>query len=406
MALIKGKQLANGTITATQLASDSVTTAKIADANITAAKLNISGQAWDLSAASAVSVPAPSADAHAATKGYVDAVKQGLDVKASVRLATAAALENWDPNTTNKTLTAPSVGATSIDGVSIASGNRILVKNQSSGAENGIYVVTTVGDGSTATVLTRADDFNTSEKVTPGAFTFVEEGTANADSGWVLSTNATITLDSTALAFTQFSSAGVVTAGDGLSKNGTTLSVNLAAASGLEFFTGGALRVDTGNGLTFSTNELVVNAGDGLGFDAGALKVNVGNGIEISSDAVQIKVRNSSVGTHADGLQAAVNYVQTEAVGSSLSTDNASTSLTMDATPAGDSFVQVLVNGVMIELGDGVKTKDAYFSADNGSTARAISAIAAGDTLYWNGGIAFTLETTDRIDIIYSKLPQ
>lgn len=357
MALIKGKQLANGAIVEAKLADSAVTVDKIANSVITAAKLNISGEAWDLSAASSVSVPAPSSSAHAATKGYVDAVQQGLDVKASVRLATAAALENWDVSTANKTLTAPTIGATTIDNVAIAAGNRILVKNQSSGVENGIYVVTTAGDGSTATVLTRADDFDTDAKVTPGAFTFVEEGSANSDSGWVLSTNATITLDTTALTFTQFSSAGVVSAGDGLTKTGTVLSVN---------------------------------AGDGL---------------EIASGDVQIKAQNSSVGVSADGLQAAVSYVQTEAVASTLSSNDSSTSITMDATPAGSSFVQVLVNGVMVELGNGVKTKDAYFSADSGSTARAFSAIAAGDTLFWNGGIAFELDTDDRIDIIYSKLP-
>jgi hypothetical protein len=375
MALIKGKQLAESAIVEAKLASSAVTVSKIADTQITAAKLNISAQTWDFSTALAFSVPTPTDSAHAATKSYVDSAVQGLDIKASVRLATAAVLDNWDVNTTNKTLTAPSIGATSIDGVSIADGDRILVKNQADGVENGIYVVTTLGDGSTATVLTRASDFNTAALASPGSFTFVEEGTANADTGWVLSTNAPIVLYTTALTFTQFSSAGVVTAGNGLTKAG---------------------------------NQLSVNAGDGLGFDTGALKVNVGNGLEIATDNVQIKVRNSSVGTHADGLQAAVSHVQT-ATGPDPAISGAnslSTGITISATPAGDSFVQVLVNGVMIELGDGVKTKDAYFSVDSGVNARAISAIASGDTLYWNASIAFELDSSDRIDIIYAKLPQ
>ena len=88
MALIKGKQLASQTIDTREIKDSAVTLAKIADTQITSDKLNISSQAWDFSSASAFSVPAPSSSAHAATKGYVDGVAQGLDVKASVRLAT------------------------------------------------------------------------------------------------------------------------------------------------------------------------------------------------------------------------------------------------------------------------------------------------------------------------------
>lgn len=71
------------------------------------------------------------------------------------------------------------------------------------------------------------------------------------------------------------------------------------------------------------------------------------------------------------------------------------------ATPAGD-YVRAFVNGLAVELGDGVRTKDCYFSADGGATARAISAIAAGDHLYWVGSVAgYELATTDRIDLDY-----
>jgi hypothetical protein len=66
--------------------------------------------------------------------------------------------------------------------------------------------------------------------------------------------------------------------------------------------------------------------------------------------------------------------------------------------------VQVLINGVMIELGDGVKTKDGYFSADAGSTAKAHNALASGDAFFWNGSSVFTLDTTDRVDFLYSKI--
>ena len=149
----------------------------------------------------------PTDDAHAATKGYVDAARSGLDVKQSVRAATtipiniASDLEDGDV----------------IDGVTLATGDRVLVKNQSSGSENGIYVVAACGAAS------RATDADTSTEVTSGMFTFVEEGTTNADSGWVLTTNSTIVLGTTPLAFAQFSGAGQITAGAGLTKSGNTI---------------------------------------------------------------------------------------------------------------------------------------------------------------------------------------
>lgn len=144
-----------------------------------------------------------------ALKSYVDsqvsASAQGLDVKGSVRVATTA----------NITLS----GTQTIDGVSLSAGDRVLVKNQTTGSENGLYVV--VDGGS----WTRTDDANSDADVTAGLFTFVSEGSTYADTGWVLSTNDTITLGTTALTFTQFSGAGQYTAGDGLTLTGTTFDV-------------------------------------------------------------------------------------------------------------------------------------------------------------------------------------
>lgn len=150
-------------------------------------------------------VSAPSADLDAANKGYVDAARSGLDVKQSVRAAT----------TGNITLS----NTQTVDGVTLVAGDRVLVKNQSTAADNGIYVVVSGG------AWTRATDADTDAEVTPGMFTFVEEGTTNADSGWVLTTNGSITVGSTALAFAQFSGAGQITAGAGLTKTGNTLDV-------------------------------------------------------------------------------------------------------------------------------------------------------------------------------------
>ncbi len=166
----------------------------------------------------------------AVTKAYVDGVKQALDIKDSVRIATTANLSTAYNNGTSgvgATLTADGNGAVTIDSVALTSGDRVLVKDQTTGTQNGIYSVTTVGDGSNPYVLTRATDADSSAEVTGGMFTFVEEGSA-ADAGFVLSNvTGSATIGTTALVMTQFSGAGSVTAGDGLSKSGNTLSVNV-----------------------------------------------------------------------------------------------------------------------------------------------------------------------------------
>lgn len=142
----------------------------------------------------------------AATKAYVDASRSGLDVKVSVRAATTGA---------NVALT----GLQTIDGVSLNANDRVLVKDQTDATTNGIYVVA-------AGAWARSSDANSSATVTAGLFTFVEEGTANSDQGFVLATNGAITLGTTSLAFTQFSGTGEIITGPGLVKNGNTLDIN------------------------------------------------------------------------------------------------------------------------------------------------------------------------------------
>ena len=165
----------------------------------------------------------PTSPQDAATKAYVDAARSGLDVKQSVRVATTTALPAFTYN--DLVITANSNGALTVDGVSVSSNDRILVKDELApeAMYNGIWRVTNAGAAGSPWSMVRDDDANSSAEVTAGMFTFVAEGTVNADSGWVLTTNDAITLNTTALAFAQFSGAGQITAGAGLTKSGNTI---------------------------------------------------------------------------------------------------------------------------------------------------------------------------------------
>ena len=158
-----------------------------------------------------------------ANKAYVDSVANGLDVKASVRVATTANLGAVYANGAGTLTNSGAQAAIAIDGITLIAQNRVLVKNQSTPAQNGFYKVTTVGSGSANWVLTRTPDADAASELTAGAFTFAEEGTLNGDNGYVMSTNGAVTLGTTAITFEQFSGAGQITAGNGLTKNGNTI---------------------------------------------------------------------------------------------------------------------------------------------------------------------------------------
>lgn len=194
---------------------------------------------------------------HAATKQYVDATAVGLrDFKDSVRAATTA----------NITLS----GTQTIDGVALNSGERVLVKNQTLAQNNGIYVVN-------ASTWARSTDADSSAEVTTGMYVFVEEGTTQGNSSWVLTTTGTINLGTTNLTFSQFSGAGQLTAGAGLTKTGNTIDIvtansgrivvntdNIDLASGIvSTGTYTSVTVDTYGRVTAGTNPTTL-AGYGI----------------------------------------------------------------------------------------------------------------------------------------------
>jgi phage-related tail fiber protein len=190
-------------------------------------------------------------------QAYADSLQAGFSIKAPV-MAIA---------TGNITLS----GAQTVDGVSLVAGNRVLVAGQTSGADNGIYVV---ASGAWA----RSADADSSSEVKDGMSVFVEQGTTYGDSTWVLVTNNAIALGSTALTFVQFSGLGQITAGAGLSKTGNELSVNV------------------GNGLAIVADSVKVSLSEvsGLEFHANGgleIKSNPTKGIFVDNDGIYLGVK-------------------------------------------------------------------------------------------------------------------
>ena len=180
-----------------------------------------------------------------AIKAYVDSNRAGLEVKDSCRVATTANLTatyNNGASGVGATLTnSGSQAAIAIDGVTLNANERVLVKDQTSAAHNGIYKVTDVGNGSTNWILTRTTDADTTAELNSGVFTFVEEGSSNENHGFTMTQDTTINFGTTTVTWTQFSGTGMITDGNGLSKSGNTMAVN------------------TGTGITITSDNVVID---------------------------------------------------------------------------------------------------------------------------------------------------
>lgn len=183
----------------------------------------------DVASKRITSVATPTTDTDAANKGYVDAVKTGLNVKDSARIASTTALTVTYSNGSSgvgATLTnAGTLAALNLDSVPAVVGDRVLIKDQAAALQNGIYTVTNIGSGAVAWTLTRATDFdnNPTGEVGGGDFVFVQEGTTQGDNGYVVTSNGVITVGTSTIDFVQFSGAGQITAGAGLTKSGNTI---------------------------------------------------------------------------------------------------------------------------------------------------------------------------------------
>ena len=303
-----------------------------------------------------------------ATKQYVDAVAQGLDAKASVRNGSTTAYTATYSNGTagvGATLTnAGTLVAFSADGVTNSVGDRVLIKNQASALQNGIYTVTTAGSGAVAWVLTRATDMDTWAEV-PNSFVFVEDGTTLADTGWVCTSNAGGTMGTTAINWVQFSGAGTYTAGTGLTLTGTQFSITNTAVTAGSYGSAtqvGTFTVNAQGQLTLAGNTTVtpaVGSITGLGTGvATALAVAVGT-------AGAFVVNGGALGTPSSGTV-------TNLTGTASININGTVGAT---TPNTGAFTTISASGVITST---VATGTAPFTVASTTQVANLNAATAG----------------------------
>lgn len=338
-----------------------------------------------------VDVATPTDDTHAANKSYVDSVASGLDVKDSVRAASTTDVNTGTP-------------PAAIDGVTLSAGDRILLKDQSTASQNGIYVYDSTG-------LTRAGDMDQAGEFV-GAFFFVEEGTVNSDQGFVMTTDGPITVGTSNIAFTKFTGTGQITAGDALSKSGNTLNVNtdgtFIEVNGSDELTikgtsttGEVLQSDGSGGVTYGQVDLTSSnavsgalglANGGLGVDASqaggktTARSNLGLGSMATQDANSVAITGGSIDMSGGTLTLANDQLSGDVI-SGGTIDGAS--LQGGAGVTISQFDITVGNGKTLDV-DGVLDVD-------GAAGSAIDNVTIGATTSAAG--TFSTMTTDSADI-------
>jgi len=257
MALLDGKQLRDGSISLDKLQGNSGLVTFTSSATMSfGAGTSLTTE--DVNIVLGVDV---------VNKNYVDSVAAGLNPKASSKVIydgdiTSISGYTYSPGASGvgATLTFTASGLISIDSVSLSSGDRVIINSSTDQFVNGIYEY-----GTTASFFTRTSDFDGSpaQEVDGGEFSFVTEGTVNADTGWVVSSpNSTATIGVDSIIWTQFSAAGVITAGSGMTQDGTTFNVNGGvglSASGTEINLENTAVTIGSYGLTNSVSTFTVD---------------------------------------------------------------------------------------------------------------------------------------------------
>ena len=321
---------------------------------------------------------APSSANDLVNKSYVDSIAAGLTFHAACNLATTAALPTVTYSNGSSgvgaTLTASANGALTVDSVAATVGNRILVKDQASALQNGVYTVTTVGDGSTPFLLTRATDMNTSgsgyNQINAGNYFLITAGTVNTNTSWVQTTALPITVGTTSLVFSQFSSgATAYTAGTGLSLLTNQFSISTTAVTAGSYGSGSQVptfAVNARGQLTSATNTAIAIAGSQITSGTVAI-VNGGTGANSQQGAI-----NALAGATTSGL-----FLRGNGTNVSMSAIQASDVPTLNQNTTGNA-ANVTGTVVIANGGTGQNSKANAFNALSPITS-------TGDIIIGNG---------------------
>jgi hypothetical protein len=381
---INAKGLTTSISTAAVVAPAGTLSGSTLASGVTASSLTSLGTIANLTATAGTIATTPTASTDIANKLYVDTVAQGLDAKASCLAATTA----------NITLS----GTQTIDGVSVVAGNRVLVKDQTAPEDNGIYLCA-------SGAWTRTTDAATFDSLV-SAFTFIEQGSTNADAGFVCTADAGGTIGTTAIPFSQFSGAGTFTAGTGLTLTGTVFSLTSPVAvanggtgltslgTGVATFLGtpssanlaAAVSDETGSGaLVFATSPTLTTPA--LGTPSALV------GTNITGTAAGLTAGN--VTTNANLTGAITSVGNTTSLGS-FSSANLAAALT-DETGSGALVFASSPTLVTPNLGAASATSLAASGTVTGSN---LSGTNTGDqtTITGNAGTATTLQTARNIN--------
>lgn len=443
-----------GTMSTQNASAVAITGGTIAGATITGGSINntpigagtaAAGTFTSVAMTTGTITTAPTNSIDIVNKEYADSIASGINFHQACNLATATALPSCTYNNgtsgVGATLTATANGALSVDGIAAVANNRILVKDQASGAQNGIYVVTQTGSAGTPFILTRATDYDTSgtgtNEIDQGDFVLILAGTANGNTSWVQQTALPITVGVTAIAWVQFGAPVTYSAGTGLTLAGTTFSISNTAVTAATYGSASqvpVLAVNAQGQLTSVTNTAIaISAGAVSGLAASAT-TDTTNASNISSGTLGTGRLSGSytgitgVGTLTAGTWNAgtigVAYGGTGltatptngqlaigngsgytlanlTAGTNVSISNTAGGITISATPAAGGTVTSVAMTVpsFLSVSGSPITTSGTFAVSLSGTALPVANGGSGATtlsgyLFGNGTSAFTASTT------------